>query len=185
MIRYLNKGGLLLVLLLLAVAAITTWLRTRPDLADTAPDADAIPQIDFFMENFRIRQYDREGLLHYTLKGGELNHIQQEQRTEISRPELELTPHARRWTVQAERAVTTGDGTAEEIRFLGKVRIEQTGAMLIRTEALLFKPETEYMETLEPAIISGSNGTIEAQSMRSELRTGMHTFLGVKGRYAP
>jgi LPS export ABC transporter protein LptC len=181
---HLNKSGLLLILLLLIIAGATTWLRTHPDTGDTTADADANPQIDFFMENFRIRQYTREGRLHYMLKGSELNYIQQGERTEISHPELELDTEDKRWTVQSERAVTTTDGTTEEIRFLGKVRMEQD-ALLIRTEALLLKPDTDYMETLEPAMISGTGGTIEARSLSSNLQTGMHTLLGVKGRYAP
>lgn len=183
MIKQLHKSGLLLLLLLLAVAGITTWLRTRPDNAAPATAADTIKQIDFFLENFRIRQYDDEGRLHYTFKGAQMNHFQQDDRAEISSPDLVLNPREKGWTVQAYRAVTRG--TAEEIRFLGNVRVEQADSVLIRTEALLLKPGTEYMETLEPVVITGNGSNIEAQSLRANLQTGKHTLTMVKGRYEP
>ena len=141
-------------------------------------------QIDFFMENFRIRQYDDLGQLSYTLTGTQLNHFQQDDHVEISNPDMELSQQNKDWTVQADRAVTAGEA-AEEIRFLGNVRMEQADSLVLRTEALLLKPETQYMETLEPVVISGSGGNIEAASMRANLQTGIHTLTAVKGRYAP
>jgi LPS export ABC transporter protein LptC len=183
MIRHLNRNGLLLVLLLLAAAGATTWLRTRPDITAPAADADVIRQIDFFMENFRIRQYDEQGRLRYTFNGSELNHFPEDGRAEISSPDLALDSADGRWSVRADRAVTAGKD--EEIRFLGNVRMEQADSMLIRSEALLLKPGTEYMESLKPVVITGAGGNVEAASLKADLRTGIHTLTGVKGRYAP
>jgi lipopolysaccharide export system protein LptC len=188
MTRHLNKGSLLLLLLLLTIAGATTWLRTHHDIAGPVADTDRMQQqIDFFMKNFRIRQYDDQGQLHYTLKGTQLNHFQQDEHTEISNPDMELHPQNKHWTLQADQAVTVDADkeAAEEIRFLGNVRVEQADSMLIRTEALLLKPETEYMETLEPVTISGTEGNIHAESLHADLRTGIHTLTAVKGRYAP
>jgi LPS export ABC transporter protein LptC len=185
MIRHLNKKGLLLLLLLLAAAGATTWLRTRPDITGTdAAAVEAIRQIDFFMENFRIRQYDEQGQLHYIFMGRQLNHFPEGDRAEISEPDLALNSQDKRWTVRADRAVTAGE-VAAEIRFLGNVRMQRQDNMLIRTEALLLKPETKYMETLQPVVISGAGSNIEAASLQANLQTGMHTLTAVKGRYAP
>jgi hypothetical protein len=68
MIRDLNKTGWLLLSVLIAAAALTTWLRSRP-LPMDLPAGDAIPQIDFFLEEFRIHQYGQNGIVEYTLAG--------------------------------------------------------------------------------------------------------------------
>jgi LPS export ABC transporter protein LptC len=188
MIRYLNKSGLAVVLLLLAAAGATTWLRTRPDIIDPAATAETIRQIDFFMENFRIRQYDQQGRLSYIFNGRQLNHFPEDGRAEISSPDLELNSTEGHWTVRADRAIAssgTNRKTDEEIRFLGNVRMEQAGSLLIRGEALLLKPATEYMESVEPVVITGISGNIQASSLKVDLQTGIHTLTGVKGRYAP
>ncbi|HEX5056067.1 MAG TPA: LPS export ABC transporter periplasmic protein LptC [Gammaproteobacteria bacterium] len=185
MTRQLNKGGLLLLLLLLAAAGLTSWLRTRPDIVALPAEAEAIRQIDFFMKNFRIRQYDYQGQLHYTFKGRQLNHYEADARTEISGPDMELAVDSAHWTVQADRAVTAGTQSAEEIRFSGNVRVQQENSLLIRTETLLLQPETEYMESLEPIVISGTGRNIEAASLRANLQTGIHTLTGVRARYVP
>lgn len=184
MIVRFNRKGLLVLALLLAVAALTSWLRTRPDIGAPIAEEETIRQIDFFMENFRIRQYDELGRLHYVLQGRQLNHYEEDDRAEISEPDLALAADDTRWTVQAERAIATQEKAAEEIRFLGDVRVEQPD-MLILTEALLLRPESEYMETLQPVVISGSGGRIEAASLRADLQTGVHTLTEVRGRYAP
>lgn len=171
--------------LLFAAAALTSWLRTRPDIVVPVAEEETIRQIDFFMENFRIRQYDELGRLHYVLKGRQLNHYEEDDRAEISGPDLELAAEDQRWTVRAEHAIAARAQAAEEIRFLGDVRVEQPDDMLIRTEALLVRPATEYMETLQPVLISGPGGDIEAASLRANLQTGVHTLTEVKGRYAP
>lgn len=185
MTRQLNKGGLLLILLLLAVAGLTSWLRTRPDVAAPAAEAEAIQQIDFFMEDFRIRQYDSRGRLHYTFKGRQLDHYEADARAEITGPDMELTADGARWSVQADRAVTARVEAVEEIRFFGNVRVEQADSMLIRARTLLLRPDTEYMESLEPVAISGNGGTIDAQSLRANLQTGVHTLAGVRAHYVP
>jgi LPS export ABC transporter protein LptC len=185
MTRQLNKGGLLLLLLLLVAAGLTSWLRTRPDVAGPPPETEAIRQIDFFMKNFRIRQYDYQGQLHYTVKGGQLNHYEADNHAEISGPDMELAVGSAHWAVQADRAVTAGAETAEEIRFSGNVRVEQENSLLIRSETLLVRPDAEYMETLEPVVISGAGRNIEATSLRADLKSGMHTLTGVRARYVP
>jgi LPS export ABC transporter protein LptC len=188
MIKHRNKNGLLLVLLLLAAAGVTTWLRTRPDITGPGTAAETIRQIDFFMENFRVRQYDAQGRLRYTFNGRELNHFPEDGRAEISSPHLELESEQGHWTVRANRAIANGgtDGKGgEEIRFLGNVRMEQADRVLIRGEVLLLQPESEYMESLEPVVITGAGGRIEAASLKADLQTGIHTLTGVKGRYAP
>lgn len=187
MTRQLNKGGILLLLLLLAAAGLTSWLRTRPDAgAPPADEAGAVRQIDFFMKNFRIRQYDKQGQLHYILKGGQLDHYEADDHAEISRPDMELAVDNARWTVQADRAVTArGQSSPEEIRFSGNVRVEQENSLLIRSETLLVQPDAEYMESLEPVVISDSRRNIEAASLRANLQTGIHTLTGVRARYAP
>ena len=186
MTRPLNKGGLLLLLLLLAAAGLTSWLRTRPEVA-TPPteEAEAIRQIDFFMKNFRIRQYDKQGQLHYIFVGAQLNHYEADDRAEISGPDMELAVDSGRWTVQADRAVTVRNQAADEIRFSGNVRVEQENSLLIRSETLLVQPDAEYMETLEPVVISGTGRNIQAASLRANLQTGIHTLTGVRARYAP
>ncbi|HEY3488406.1 MAG TPA: LPS export ABC transporter periplasmic protein LptC [Gammaproteobacteria bacterium] len=183
MIRSVNKTGVSLLLLLLAGAVITTWLRTRPDSESPLGDPEARPQIDFFMENFRIRQYDDRGQLHYILQGMQLNHYESE-RAEIRNPDLVLQRQNRQWTVRADQAVTA-DNAADEIRFLGNVRIEQPDALLIRTESLLLQPQSDYMETLAPVIITGSGSTIEAAALHTDLKTGMYTLTAVRGSYVP
>jgi LPS export ABC transporter protein LptC len=185
MTRGFNKSGVLLLALLLAAAALTSWLRTRPDIAGPVAEDETVRQIDFFMENFRIRQYDELGRLHYVLKGMRLDHYEEDDRAEISAPDLELAAgDDRQWRMRAERAVTAR-APADEIRFLGDVRVEQPGDALMRTGALLVRPDSEYMETLEPVIISGPGGDIEAVSLRGNLQTGVHTLETVKGRYVP
>jgi LPS export ABC transporter protein LptC len=185
MIRHLNKGGFLLLSLLLAAAALTSWLRTRPDIAAPVAETETIRQIDFFMENFSIRQYNKRGRLHYVLNGLRLNHYEEDGRAEISEPAMKLSVEDRRWTVKAELAVAAQARTAQEIRFLGNVRMHQADGLLIRTEELLLKPETEYMETLAPVVISGNGGNIEAHSLQADLQNGIHTLSTVRGRYVP
>jgi LPS export ABC transporter protein LptC len=187
MTRQLNKGGLLLLLLLLAAAGLTSWLRTRPDIAGPPAETEAIRQIDFFMKNFRIRQYDDQGQLHYIFKGGQLNHYEVDDHAEISGPDMELAVGSAHWTVQADRAVTasTQPQAAEEIRFSGDVRVEQKNSLLIRSQTLLVRPDAQYMETLEPVVISGTGRNIEATSLRADLKTGVHTLTGVRARYVP
>lgn len=184
MILRFNRKGLLLAALLLAAAALTSWLRTRPDIGVPVTAEETIRQIDFFMENFRIRQYDELGRLHYVLQGRQLNHYEEDDRAEISEPDLELADDGTHWTVRAEHAVATRAKATEEIRFSGDVRVEQP-EMLIRTETLLVLPETEYMESLQPVVVSGPGGRIEAASLRADLRTGVHTLTEVRGRYVP
>jgi LPS export ABC transporter protein LptC len=192
MIRDLNKTGLLLLTVLIAAAAITTWLRSRPDAADLPAGTDAIPQIDFFLEGFHIRQYGDNGAIHYILAGDRLDHHMDTKQSEIYNPHIVLSPTAAsHWTVRAARAVLSAP-EADEVFFEKEVLLEKNAApngrtaeLRIHAESLLLKPKADHLETDKPVTIISAKNRIDADALRIDLQTGIHTLRRARGHYVP
>jgi LPS export ABC transporter protein LptC len=195
MIRDLNKTGWLFLAVLIITAALTTWLRSRPLPTDLPAGGEAIPQIDFFLEEFRIRQYGQNGSVEYTLAGERLDHNMDTKKSEIRNPRITLAPtDASHWTVRAARAVIAAP-EADEVVLEQEVLLEknfsraaQAGAqteLQIYAESLLLKPAADYIQTDKPVTIISQQNRIDADALQIDLHTGIHTLQRARGHYVP
>jgi len=175
-------------LLLVAVAVLSTWLLDRLD--ESAPRIKTAERHDpdYYMVDFVRTAMGLQGLPKNKLRADYMVHYPDDDTIELLRPNLEIyrerqTP----WHVLAERGWLSSDN---EVVFLyGEVRIwrNRPGGerqLELITSDLKVLPGDEYAETDKAVTLLGRNIRYEAVGMRMRLGEGRLELLSeVKSRY--
>lgn len=143
------------------------------------------------MEQFRIRQYNEQGLLEYQLEGQKLEHYPNDDSAKITSPYMQLQQTGgTQWLIEADHAF--GDSTAlEKINLVGNVEIHKPAAgpntdpIKINTRSLKILPKTNFAETTDTVTITATNSKITAQTLEADFNQGRFTLSDVRGRYEP
>lgn len=118
------SGALFPLTLLLALAALTLWLKHAIELPDVGRDGKFRHDPDLVIERFAARKLDPAGRLQYRLDAPKMVHYPDKDTTEISDPRFTyLRGEAPTATLTAVRAEVTGRG--DKIVFRDKVLIER------------------------------------------------------------
>ena len=184
MIEPLRRYGIILVLIVLAVASFWLLRQLEPIGSATHSTARHIP--DYYMENFTTVTMGENGKPRRRVEANYMAHFADTDTHEFDQPYMvmyrDVGPP---WHVRSERGWLSASG--DVMLLLGKVNIwrnSETGVkeLDIKTEDLRVLPESSYGETDRPVTISTPTSTTTGIGMRAfltesrlELLSKVHT----------
>lgn len=178
------------IIIILAVIALLSWRFKQAETVETAATAEPVLQSDFFLENFRMRQYGENGQLRYRLDGLRLDSFPATDSTLISHPDMVFhNDSGPNWRITA----TNGEASSEEldeIRLAGNVEITRDASrenppLKVTTSGLLLKPKTEFVQSEAAITFIQPGARVVAQSLEGHLQQGQFKLRKVQGRYEP
>lgn len=184
-----SRTGIIVFLFLVVIAIVTGWLK-RSTIIVPKQVAKKIYAADFFMDSFRLLQYDETGKLIYKLHGSRMEHFREDGKTIITAPEITMQPDKtpEHWQVNADQAVALSE-EMDEITFTGGVvfnRPPATGvaALSLHADHLLIKPIAEYLATNGPVTIVSGQSNLTGENLVADVKQGQFSMQRVTGRYA-
>lgn len=180
-----------IIILVLAVIAFLSWRFKQSEILETTTaTVEPAHQSDFFLEDFRTRQYGETGRLRYRFNGQRLEHFPADDSTLINQPSMILHDDTGpSWRITA----VTGEAGSEEldeIRLTGHVEITRDTAggnppVQITTASLLLKPKMEFVQSEDMITLTQPGVQLVAQSLEARLEQGQFKLHNVQGRYEP
>lgn len=160
---------------LLALAALTFWLRHAIELPEERRDGKTRHDPDYIIEQPQWRKLNSSGQLQYTMTAGEIRHFPDNDTTEVTRPRIEhLHPTRPPIVVTAERARV--DKTGDRVDFLDKVRIQRQATtsqaeLVATTPDLTVFPDAEKAFTKSPVLITEGASSLRGVGMQLNQKT--------------
>lgn len=171
-----NWGSALFPLsILLALAALTFWLRHAIELPDERRDGMHRHDPDYIITQPQVRKLDKTGRLQYTLDAAEIRHYPDDDTTDVSKPKLvNLQPKKPPVTISAERAHVSQDGN--QVDFYENVHVERAATptqelMLAAMPDLTVRPDDEKAFTKSPVLITQGSSWLKGVGMQVDHKT--------------
>ncbi len=168
--------GLLQLLVVAALAAMSAWLYQQVQQQHVASDSRQRHDPDAFADDFDLSSFDSEGRLAHRLWAKRMQHYPDDDSTTLSEPYLELyRPDSQAWQLRAQQGWVSSGGS--EVLLERKVEIHRPAqppqaAADVYTEKLRILPDSDYAET-DIAISYRSTGLrVDAIGMRAYLDQG-------------
>ncbi len=184
-----NRGPLLIGLLVLTLALGSSWLSRRSE-EGAGPNPEAAAALpDYFIKGLTLTAMGADGQPQYRLHAAALTHYPDDGRTELQAPHFELVATAGpAWQVEAGRGWMPADRS--EIRFADGVRIRRTDdtadGLTIQTERLALWPARAHAATDAPIRIESSDTLLTADGLQLDLTRRYLTLdANIRGRYEP
>lgn len=174
----LSTTGLVLMVLIIGLT-LHEWEDEVP-LRDTGePTGPAL-----VVEGARARSFGEDGQLRYSLRAEHLERFEDEARTELRAPDVEMMQGAQHWRVNAEEGTVTG--AANDLALRGQVHAErlQGSPLSLDTGELHYFPDQNRMTAPHGAVIRHPGGSTRAGHLEADIGSGILT-LGeqVESRY--
>lgn len=188
------RAGVLLVVVLLAVAA---WLTVRRDAPAPPGDTTAVQAaegrpIDYRISDFDVTRMTADGRPAHRLRAPRLEHFRDDRTSHLAAPSLTVFGDAEAppWQIDAREARLAEDGVT--LTLSGDVVIERTAApnappMRIETQRLVVQTDADYAETDEPVRVDSGDDWVRSVGMRAWFRppSRIHFLSRVEARYVP
>ncbi|WP_263770151.1 LPS export ABC transporter periplasmic protein LptC [Propionivibrio soli] len=189
-----NWGSALFPLsLLLALAALTFWLRYATELPEERRDGKTRHDPDYVITGATLRKLDPTGQLQYTLKATDIRHYPDDDTTDLTKPDLEyLRPKKPPTRITAERAHMDKTGRQVDLYENVKVRREPDGkydVMTATTNTLTVLPDEDRAFTKDPVLITEGGSWVKGIGMQLNTSTQIyilesHAFAMLESRHA-
>lgn len=173
-------------LLILAIWA-RNWVEDRPNpvvVEETINMRET--QSDYYLEEFTTRKFDATGTLQYRVSGKSLLHFPEDDRSEITEPNVILLRDGVRWDITS----ATGEMLRKPDTFtlFGNVEIERAGSnndtVSIRTESLSVHADNNEVSTDQPIEVIANGWRMRSIGLQSNIDDGKLIFLSeVTGHY--
>lgn len=155
---------------LLALAGLTFWLRHAIELPNERRDGKYRHDPDYIVEQPRLRKLDAAGHLQYTLSANEIRHFPDNDTTNVNQPKLVyLPPDKPTVAISSERAYVSQNG--QQVEFLDNVRIERAATamqapLLVTMRNLTVRPDDEKAYTRSPVQITQGQSWLNGVGMQ-------------------
>lgn len=160
--------------ILMALAALTFWLRYVTEFPDLRRDGKTRHDPDFIATDAVLRKLDPNGQLKYTLKAAEIRHYPDDDSTDLIKPNfVNLTPGKPPLTMSADRGHATQD--KEQVDLEGNVRIyrppnEKYEELTASMPQLTVFPDDEKAFTRSPVYITQGRSWLKGVGMQVDNR---------------
>ena len=160
--------------ILLALTALTFWLRYATELPSAKNDGKNRHDPDYIITESMLRKLDGSGNLQYTLRTAEIRHFPDDDSTEFSKPQL-ISQKAKKPTVtiSAERGKATRKG--EQIDLYDNVQIVRAASakdelMTAYMDELTAFPDEDKAFTKSPVLITKGKSWLKGVGMQVDTR---------------
>lgn len=160
--------------LLLALAALTFWLRYTTEAESPRSDGKTRHDPDYIVNDGVVRKLDSTGRLQYTLKATDIRHYPDDDTTDLIDPDL-VYLHIKKppVTMRAERGHVSEDG--KRVDLAGNVRIDRPAdgkdeELTARMPQLTVLPDDEKAFTKSPVTITKGNSWAKGVGMQVDNR---------------
>lgn len=161
----------------------------EPKKSRLSPDAPSATQqqSDYYIVNGKIRDYSAQGTLEQQLSALQLEHLPALQQTTVIAPQLTIfdadTPPQ---SISSKAGIILDDNS--QVTLAGSVVLQnnpdKSQATILTTEALLFFPQKDLIETDRPVVLISPAGKTTATGMTIDTRHSKIDLLSeVKGIY--
>ena len=188
MIRRLVSRYWLLVPLLALVVVLLDRVE-QPDVVQTEETIDMRQtQSDYYLSEFRSQKFGFDGKIEYIVEGDTLAHYPDDNRSEITRPRVELRRDDALWLVDAQSG--RFDPVPNLFTLQGGVTINrilpstESATITMTTSSLRIATEANQVETDDVVTIVAPTWRVQAKGLRTTIDDGQLTLLSdVQGRY--
>jgi lipopolysaccharide export system protein LptC len=170
------------------LAALGWWLQAHIRPPERAPTRATAAAPDYYIDDFTATTMDAAGLPRQRLTAATLLHYASDGHADLTRPRMTFfRSEGAPWDARSETGWVSGDN--ETVKMLGAVHISRAAsavnrAVTVDTRNLLVKPNDDYAETPERAIIRSEGSTLQGIGMRARFNLGQLDLLSqVHGEY--
>jgi len=184
--RWLSRYWPIVPLLLLAVFA-RNWVEDAPDTIVVEDTIDmSQTQSDYYLEDFTTRKFDADGALQYRVTGESLLHYPEDDRSEITAPNVILLREGIRWDITAAEGEMRRK--PDTFTLQGNVLLERASEnndiVSIRTDSISVLTDSNEVSTDQPIEVIADGWTMSSVGLQSRIDEGKLIFLSqVKGHY--
>lgn len=160
---------------LLALAALTFWLRYAVELPDERKDGRYRHDPDYIIDQAQIRKLDKSGNLQYRLNASQIRHYPDNDTTDLDAPRIvRLHPTQPPVTMSAKSAHLSQDGQLlelyENVRILREASAQRT-AMLATMPDLTVRMDEENAHTRSPVVITQGDSWLKGVGLHVDSKT--------------
>lgn len=178
-------------ILLVAVAALSWWLRDQAPPGGQGVERKGPREIDYYIQGFDVTRMTADGKPAHRLIAKRAHHYTDDDTTELHSPQLTVyQDESPPWEIDAPSALVSADG--ELVLLSGDVLIERGGdannrPVRIATRDLRIQPHQDYAETDEKVRVDSESDWLDAIGMQAWFRppTRLKFLSQVKGFYVP
>lgn len=156
--------------------AFSWWLQ---DLFTHKPELltrDKTRFANYFLEDFKLTAYNKNGQPKYTLKAKRLDHFEQESLAEIQQINAEFYNQEANWTVTANTAKLYEE--KDKIEFTGDVKINrpkqaERSGFSFQSKQMTLLTDIEILQTNSHVIVNSNGTRIESNGLRYDGKQGI------------
>lgn len=188
MIRRLVTRYWLLLPLLILVVVLLDRVET-PDVVPTEATIDMRQtQSDYYLGDFRTRKFGPDGTIEYIVEGDTLAHYPDDNRSEITKPKVELRREDTLWLVESSNGrfdpvpnlFTLRGGVVMTRKLTGN----ESATITMTTQTLRIETEANRVETDDIVEIVAPTWRLQAKGLRTAMDDGQLNLISdVVGRY--
>jgi len=185
--RLVTRYWLLLPLLILVIVLLDRV--EQPDVIQTEETIDMRQtQSDYYLSEFRTRKFGVDGTIEYIVEGDILAHYPDDDRSEITRPKVELRRESALWLVESQSG--RFDPAPNLFTLRGDVTMQRqlpgadSATITMTTQSLRIATEANEVETDELVEVRAPTWRLQAKGLRAAIDDGRLSLLSeVQGRY--
>jgi lipopolysaccharide export system protein LptC len=183
------SSGLLPLVLLTLLAALTFWLERTSQVEDARREGKLRHDPDFIVDHFTVQRFDLKGGLQYVLTATKMLHYPDDESTDVTGPTLVYYGGSRPAQISARRASISKDG--KEIVLFDDVRMvsaasKATPEFVVTTSQMHFFPDDDVARGKMPVTITQGATVIKGDGFIADRRTQTVKLIGrVRGIIAP
>lgn len=156
--------------LLLALTALTFWLRYATELPAVPNDGKTRHDPDFVVTEAKVRKLDKDGKLQYTLVADEIRHYPDDDASDLAKPKLVyLFPTRPTVTISAEQGHANSKGEQVDLKDQVEIRRAATGKyeqLVLETPELTVLTDEERAFTKSPVVITQGRSWVKGVGMK-------------------
>lgn len=185
MSRWLSRYWFLFPLLVLVVIVVDR-VEEPTDVAIEDTIDMRQTQSDYYLSGFTTRKFNISGQIEYVIRGSALAHYPDDDRSEISAPQLELYRAGSTWFVRSRAG--RFDTDPDLFKLTGDVVLErnsdQADPIVIKTQSLTIETDANKVNTSEKIEIVAATWKVQATGLSSTIDDGkLQLHSDVTGRY--
>jgi len=184
-----NRGGLLLLVLLMVIAIGITWLNSTWLTYKGFQFSQKVKKIDYYLSDFTLLNTQPDGQMRYFVTAEHLVHQQSINSSEIFKPLLQASDvDGSMITLKSDKAEQNKEGI---ITLLGDVKVTKHGPKIkenfeLITHDLIYNPKQKALSSTSKVIFTSYQGQLQGVGFSSKLdEQELRIHSNVQSQFSP